>query len=91
MFITANDFLNPIYTTHFTSDSDNRLATFPLEFCGMKQLDMLDLSMNKITQVPDGVGNLQVVELNLNQNQVTGIGCEFDDSISEASNIASCR
>lgn len=36
----------------------------------MKHLDVLDLSMNKMTEVPAGVGKLQVVELNLNQNQV---------------------
>ena len=36
----------------------------------MKHLDVLDLSMNKLTEVPAGVGKLQVVELNLNQNQV---------------------
>lgn len=54
----------------FWLNSDNRLTTFPLEFCDMKHLDVLDLSMNKMTEVPAGVGKLQVVELNLNQNQV---------------------
>lgn len=40
--------------------SDNELATFPLEFCGLKHLDLLDLSRNKIAEVPDGVATLQV-------------------------------
>jgi len=53
--------------------SDNRLTTFPLDFCEMKHLDMLDLSGNKIVEIPAGVGKLQVVELNLNQNQVINI------------------
>lgn len=59
-----------MYKETFFNHSDNHLTIFPLVFCGMKQLDMLDLSMNKITEVPDGVEKLQVVELNLNQNQV---------------------
>jgi len=36
----------------------------------MKHLDVLNLSKNKITEAPKGIGKLQVVELNLNQNQV---------------------
>jgi Leucine-rich repeat (LRR) protein len=43
----------------------------------MKHLDCLDLSGNKITDVPDGVGKLQVVELNLNQNQIRSISDEL--------------
>lgn len=36
----------------------------------MKHLDVLNLSKNQITEAPKGIGKLQVVELNLNQNQV---------------------
>ena len=43
----------------------------------MKHLDMLDLSNNKITEVPEGVGKLQVVELNLNQNQIRTVSDEL--------------
>jgi len=39
-------------------------------FTSLKFLTVLDLSRNRIPAVPDGVGDLQVVELILNQNQV---------------------
>jgi Leucine-rich repeat (LRR) protein len=42
-----------------------------MEFCDLKHLDVLDLSKNKIGEVPNGSGRLQALELNLNQNQVS--------------------
>lgn len=41
--------------------------------CGLKHLNMLDLSRNKLTQIPNGVGTLNVTELILNQNQISTI------------------
>ena len=62
--------------------SDNRLSSFPLEFCDLKHLDVLNLSKNKITEAPKGIGKLQVVELNLNQNQVFAFICSSSTAIS---------
>ena len=39
--------------------------------CGLAQLDVVDLSGNQITSVPDGIETLQAVEVNLNMNQVS--------------------
>ena len=47
--------------------------------CGLKHLDVLDLSHNKLTNVPNGVSSLHVTELNLNQNQISQISEEFAD------------
>ncbi|ELU01108.1 hypothetical protein CAPTEDRAFT_167893 [Capitella teleta] len=51
----------------------NALTEFPSQLCGLKQLDMLDLSHNKMTSIPDSVGQVEAIELNLNQNQVRSI------------------
>lgn len=48
-------------------------------FAGLKHLDMLDLSRNKITTVPSKAGDLQCTELNLNQNQITSLAEELAD------------
>ncbi|KAG7160059.1 leucine-rich repeat-containing protein 57-like [Homarus americanus] len=53
--------------------SDNKLTEFPVVLCGLPQLDVLDLSGNHITAVPDGIEELQAVELNLNMNQISAI------------------
>lgn len=50
----------------------------------MKHLDLLDLSQNKLVEVPQGVGKLQVVELNLNQNQVNPLA-PTSESLSNSS------
>ncbi|CAD6216360.1 GSCOCG00004513001-RA-CDS [Cotesia congregata] len=59
--------------------SENQLTEFPLMFCGLKHLDALDLSKNKLTCVPDGVVGLHVIELNLNQNQISAISDKMAD------------
>lgn len=46
------------------------MTEFPVPLCGLPQLDVVDLSGNHITVVPDGIEELQAVELNLNMNQV---------------------
>ncbi|KAK3870191.1 hypothetical protein Pcinc_009607 [Petrolisthes cinctipes] len=53
--------------------SDNKMTEFPVMLCGLPQLDVLDLSGNQITHVPDGVEELQAVELNLNMNQISSV------------------
>ena len=53
--------------------SGNKITQFPMVFCEMNHLDILDLSRNQIQNVPDGIGKLQVAELNLNQNQISHI------------------
>ncbi|XP_034947949.1 leucine-rich repeat-containing protein 57 [Chelonus insularis] len=59
--------------------SDNQIAEFPLMFCGLKHLDVLDISKNKLTCVPDGVVGLHVIELNLNQNQISVLSDKMAD------------
>lgn len=39
--------------------------------CGLSQLDVIDLSGNQVTGIPDGIEGLQAVEVNLNMNQVS--------------------
>lgn len=53
-----------------STGSDNHMKEFPVVLCGLPQLDVLDISGNKITEVPDGIEDLQAVEVNLNMNQV---------------------
>ncbi|XP_044729126.1 leucine-rich repeat-containing protein 57-like [Chrysoperla carnea] len=53
--------------------SNNNFQEFPLVFGGLKHLDLLDLSQNKITTIPDEVKLLYVIELNVNQNQISTI------------------
>lgn len=55
------------------------MTEFPLIFCGLKHLDVLDLSHNKLTHVPDGVSGLHVTELNLNQNQISALSDKLAD------------
>lgn len=46
-------------------------------FAGLKNLDLLDLSRNKITSVPAAAKDLHCTELNLNQNQISSIAEEI--------------
>ncbi|XP_071439407.1 leucine-rich repeat-containing protein 57-like [Hetaerina americana] len=64
--------LKNLKEAHF---SGNNLQDFPLALCGLRHLDMLDLSRNSITKVPDdpNLSTLHVVELNLNQNQISDL------------------
>lgn len=57
--------------------SNNLLTEFPTMLCGLKHLDILDLSRNKITNIPCAVRMLQVIELNVNQNQITSLAEEM--------------
>lgn len=53
--------------------SNNHLKELPFMFCNLKHLDVLDLSKNEITKVPAEVAAFNLVELNLNQNQISEI------------------
>lgn len=58
--------------THLKTVSlaSNQLTAFPEGLGTSRHLDVIDLSDNKIRTLPDSVGDLQVVELNMNRNQV---------------------
>lgn len=53
--------------------SSNQLTGFPEGLGALRHLDAIDLSDNKIRTLPDSVGDLQVVELNVNRNQITSL------------------
>lgn len=55
--------------------SHNQLTSFPLLLASLPQLDLLNLSSNSITALPEGIEGLQAVELNLNENQVHRAKC----------------
>ena len=61
--------------------SCNKLTEFPTFLYLLKRLDFVDLSGNCIAALPPGIENLQAVELNLNQNQISILPAE----------IASCK
>lgn len=50
--------------------ASNQLTAFPEGLGTSKHLDVVDLSNNKIRSLPESVGDLQMVELNMNKNQV---------------------
>lgn len=51
--------------------SGNHIAEFPSGLGTLRQLDLLDLSHNKIQSIPADVFELQAIEINLNQNQIS--------------------
>ena len=59
--------LNHLKTLSLAS---NQLTAFPEGLGTSRYLDVVDLSDNKIRTLPESVGELQVVELNVNKNQV---------------------
>nr|XP_057946163.1 leucine-rich repeat-containing protein 57-like [Doryrhamphus excisus]XP_057947490.1 leucine-rich repeat-containing protein 57-like [Doryrhamphus excisus] len=54
----------------------NRISEFPSGLGSLRQLDMLDLSRNQIQSVPADVSELQAIEINLNQNQISILSAE---------------
>ncbi|XP_061599768.1 leucine-rich repeat-containing protein 57 [Cololabis saira] len=54
----------------------NQISEFPTGLGVLRQLDMLDLSRNKIQSVPTAVSELQAIEINLNQNQISSLSVE---------------
>lgn len=67
--------------------SDNEISEFPLMFCDLKHLDVLDLSKNRLTTIPDAAASLHVIELNLNQNQISTIS----EKLSECPRLKTLR
>lgn len=51
--------------------SGNQFTEIPAGLGTLRQLDLLDLSRNRIQSVPAAVSELQAIEINLNQNQVS--------------------
>ncbi|XP_030639295.1 leucine-rich repeat-containing protein 57 [Chanos chanos] len=51
--------------------SGNQFREFPSGLGTLRQLDVLDLSKNHIQAVPAEVADLQAIEINLNQNQIS--------------------
>ncbi|XP_037342596.2 leucine-rich repeat-containing protein 57 [Pungitius pungitius] len=51
--------------------SGNQISEFPPGLGTLRHLDLLDLSRNKIRSIPATVSELQTIELNLNQNQIS--------------------
>ncbi|XP_016000416.2 leucine-rich repeat-containing protein 57 isoform X1 [Rousettus aegyptiacus] len=57
--------------------SGNQLRALPPQLCSLRHLDVVDLSKNQIRSIPDIVGELQVIELNLNQNQISHVSVKI--------------
>ncbi|XP_063040499.1 leucine-rich repeat-containing protein 57 [Engraulis encrasicolus] len=56
--------------------SGNQLRELPSGLGALRHLDMLDLSKNRIQALPAEVAELQVIEINLNQNQISSVSPE---------------
>lgn len=56
--------------------SGNQFSELPPGLGTLRHLDLLDLSRNQIQNVPAHVSELQVIEINLNQNQISGLSVE---------------
>ncbi|XP_058255594.1 leucine-rich repeat-containing protein 57 isoform X1 [Hemibagrus wyckioides] len=56
--------------------SANQFREFPSSLGSLRQLDVLDLSKNHIQAVPAEVSELQAIEINLNQNQISALSPE---------------
>ncbi|XP_029973043.1 leucine-rich repeat-containing protein 57 [Salarias fasciatus] len=54
----------------------NQISEFPSGLGTLRQLDLLDLSRNQIQSVPAEVSELQAIEINLNQNQISVLSAE---------------
>ena len=50
--------------------SHNQISTFPVTLSSLNNLDSVDLSSNKIKSIPDGVEELQLTILSLNQVRI---------------------
>lgn len=50
--------------------SNNQLRVFPTQLGGLKALASVDLSHNRLVEVPAAVKEMNMIELNLNRNSV---------------------
>ncbi|CAL1575398.1 unnamed protein product [Knipowitschia caucasica] len=53
--------------------SGNLISELPSGLGALRHLDLLDLSHNKIHSIPPEVQELQAIEVNLNQNQISSV------------------
>ncbi|CAH8865629.1 unnamed protein product [Trichobilharzia szidati] len=54
--------------------SNNYLTEFPVELCiSSIPINVIDLSNNKITIIPNAISALQAIEINLNHNRISAI------------------
>ncbi|XP_052001760.1 leucine-rich repeat-containing protein 57 [Xyrauchen texanus] len=60
--------------------SGNRFKVFPDGLGSLRHLDVLDLSKNQIQVVPAEVAELQAIEINLNQNQISTLSPEVSNT-----------
>ncbi|XP_017541899.1 leucine-rich repeat-containing protein 57 [Pygocentrus nattereri] len=60
--------------------SGNQFREFPTGLGSLRHLDVLDLSKNGIQAVPAEVAELQAIEINLNQNQISALSPEVSRS-----------
>ncbi|KAL2099094.1 hypothetical protein ACEWY4_005574 [Coilia grayii] len=56
--------------------SGNQLRELPSGLGALRHLDMLDVSKNRIQALPAEVAELQAIEINLNQNQISVVSPE---------------
>ncbi|XP_028294076.1 leucine-rich repeat-containing protein 57 [Gouania willdenowi] len=54
----------------------NQISQFPCGLGALRQLNVLDLSRNQLQNVPPEVSELQAIEINLNQNQISALSAE---------------
>ena len=67
--------------------NNNKLKEFPVDVCCLPNLDALDLSANAIKTLPNEIGNLAAIELNLNKNMLN----QLTDSLSECKRLKVLR
>ncbi|XP_034534720.1 leucine-rich repeat-containing protein 57 [Notolabrus celidotus] len=68
--------LGQIKALRTLSLSGNQISEFPSGLGNLRHLDLLDLSHNKIQTVPSEVSELQAIEINFNQNQISVLSAE---------------
>ncbi|XP_029982806.1 leucine-rich repeat-containing protein 57-like isoform X1 [Sphaeramia orbicularis] len=65
--------LNQLKALRTLSLAGNQIQEFPPGLGALRHLDLLDLSRNHIQSVPAEVAELQAIEINLNQNQISSL------------------
>lgn len=67
--------------------SNNNIQTFPVGVCHALQIEHVDLSNNVIEKLPDEIGQLNAIELNLNRNRLN----KLSDNLSKCQNLRVLR